>query len=254
MEKDADEEAIKKMNIFKDVLEKEAHQNSIDDNIYHLKRFNDNLSFYQRFKQSFERDLDVDPGRLLGLTDGIFGMVMTLLIFGLTLPEAGFLSSGDFFNFMMSLVPNVGITLVSFILLGSFWIYHHEFIKITNMNIPFMWLNIFYLACISFIPFSTFILGNYSDFFLSEVMFGVNVFLVVLTFFALFNYAYSKDFLEKKPSDIEIVYTYHSFFIIMLYTIGVILLEFFVSGVFIYLFLLIPIFSTLRDTHFRMIS
>ena len=76
--------------------------------------------------------MDIDPGRLLGLTDGIFGMVMTLLIFGMALPEMELLSSGDFYNFLVNSIPTIGLTLVSFVLLASFWIYHHEFIKINN--------------------------------------------------------------------------------------------------------------------------
>lgn len=43
-------------------------------------------TFYQRFRQGLESDIDIDPGRLMGLTDGIFGMVMTLLVFGIALP------------------------------------------------------------------------------------------------------------------------------------------------------------------------
>ena len=52
--------------------------------------------FFQNFKQSFESSVDIDPGRLLGLTDGIFGMVMTLLVFGLALPEVMLVTDGQF--------------------------------------------------------------------------------------------------------------------------------------------------------------
>ena len=71
--------------------------------------------FYQRFKNSFESDVDIDPGRLLGLSDGIFGMVMTLLVFGMTLPEIEFLTYGDFIGFIYSIAPTFGVTVVSFI-------------------------------------------------------------------------------------------------------------------------------------------
>ena len=203
------------------------------------------------FKKSFTRELDVDPGRLLALTDGIFGMVMTLLIFGMALPEANFLNSFSFFSYFFN---TVGITLVSFILLGSFWVYHHEFIKINNLNIPFLWLNILYMAAISFVPFSTSIIGSYPNFMVSEIIFAVNIFCVVLTFSLVYFYAYRNNFLEIKPSDIQLAYIVHTSVIIMIVTVLVIILDFYVSGAFIYLLLLIPVISTVRDIHFHMIS
>ena len=205
-------------------------------------------------KKSFTRELDVDPGRLLALTDGIFGMVMTLLIFGMALPEANFLNSGDLFSFFSYFFNTVGITLVSFILLGSFWVYHHEFIKVNNLNIPFLWLNILYMAAISFVPFSTSIIGTYPNFLISEIIFVANIFCVVLTFLIVYFYAYRNNFLEIKPSDVQLAYIIHTSVIIMIVTVLVIILDFYVSGAFIYLLLLIPVISTVRDIHFHMIS
>ena len=169
--------------------------------------------------------MDIDPGRLLGLTDGIFGMVMTLLVFGMALPEIKILTYGDFIGFIHSIAPTFGVTIVSFILVSSFWVYHHEFIKINNLNMPYLWINILFLASISFIPFSTTIIGTYSHFFLSEVIFGINIFLTLLLFMIMYTYAYRRGFLENKPSKEEI-----------------------------YLFLLVPVISTIRDINFKMKS
>lgn len=236
-------------DVTSDLKEKYSDNPTVEKKVEDVKS-----TYYQRFKQSFEHDIDIDPGRLLGLTDGIFGMVMTLLIFGMALPEMHLVNAGDFLLFIESLAPTIGITLVSFVLLSSFWIYHHEFIKINNLNIPYLWLNIFYLACISFIPFTTSIIGNYSHFFLAEVIFGLNVFLVILTFLLMYRYAYNRNFLEEKPSQEEKKYIYHTFFIIMILTMVVNLLDYNVSSNFIYLFFLVPVISTLRDINFRMQS
>lgn len=254
LEGSADEETLERIYALKGRLKDGASHRTVDENLANLKRFNKGLSYFERFKRSFEKDLDIDPGRLLGLTDGIFGMVMTLLIFGMALPEMHLVNAGDFLLFIESLAPTIGITLVSFVLLSSFWIYHHEFIKINNLNIPYLWLNIFYLACISFIPFTTSIIGNYSHFFLAEVIFGLNVFLVILTFLLMYRYAYNRNFLEEKPSQEEKKYIYHTFFIIMILTMVVNLLDYNVSSNFIYLFFLVPVISTLRDINFRMQS
>ncbi len=190
----------------------------------------------------------------MGLTDGIFGMVMTLLVFAIALPDLQIVNYNNFIAFISTLAPTIGVTIVSFVLISSFWIYHHEFIKIKRMDIPYLWLNIFFLICISFIPFTTSLIGNYSHFFLSEAVFGLNIFLTIVFFLLMYYYAYSRKFLENFPSYDERHHIYHTFFIIMGLTVLVNLLDFNVSSNFIYLFLLVPVISTIRDIKFKMKS
>lgn len=230
------------------------HSKSVDGEIKKLNRFNKKLSIYQRFLNAFEGNVDIDPGRLLGLTDGIFGMVMTLLVFGIALPEIQLLTEGDFVGFVHSLTPSIGITIVSFVLVASFWIYHHEFIKVNKLNMPYLWLNIFFLASISFIPFSTSIIGAYSHFFLAEVIFGLNIFSALIFFTLMFWYANRRGFFETKLSDKEKKHIYHTFFMIMGLTVVVNLLDFNISNNFIYLFLFVPVISTILDIRFKMKS
>lgn len=250
----ADEKSLEKMEKLYSRLNDDAFHSKkgIDKDIHKLNKINKGLSTYQRFLHALEKDVDIDPGRLLGLTDGIFGMVMTLLVFAISLPEVQLLAEKDFAGFIYSLYPTVGVTIISFVLIASFWVYHHEFIKVKSLNMPYLWLNIFFLASISFIPFSTSIIGTYSHFFLSEVIFGLNIFLTLIFFTLMFWYANKRNFLEKKLSDIEKKYTYHTFFMIMGLTVVVNLLDFNVSSNFIYLFLLVPVISTIRDTRFKM--
>ena len=218
----------------------------------HLRKVNRRLSYYERFKLAFESDVDIDPGRLMGLTDGIFGMVMTLLVFGIALPELQIASYSDFISFISTLTPTVGVTIVSFVLISSFWIYHHEFIKIKRLNIPYLWINILFLISISFIPFLTSLIGNYSHFFLSEALFGLNIFLTIVFFLLMYYYADSRRFFEEMPSKSEKRHIINTLLIIMGLTVVVNLLDFNVSRNFIYLFLLVPVISTLRDIHYRM--
>lgn len=251
----ADDKTIEKIEKIHSHLNKDNfHSKNVDRDIKKLNRFNKSLSTYQRFLNAFEGDVDIDPGRLLGLTDGIFGMVMTLLVFGIALPEIQLLTEGDFTGFVSSLTPTVGITIVSFVLVSSFWIYHHEFIKIKNLNMPYLWLNIFFLASISFIPFTTSIIGNYSHYFLAEVIFGLNIFLTLVFFTLMFWYANHREFFEKKLSDKEKKHIYLTFFMIMGLTVVVNLLDFKISNNFIYLFLLVPVISTILDIRFKMKS
>ena len=246
---DLDDETLQKINDLKEDIQEKYSNTAVEEKLDDIK-----MSYYEKLKRSFEKDMDVDPGRILGLTDGIFGMVMTLLVFGIALPEIVISSSADFASFLQSITPTIGITLVSFILVSSFWLYHHEFMKITNLNIPYLWLSIFYLASISFIPFSTSVVGNYSQFFLANVVLGINILLTIIFFLLMFRYASNRGFLENKPSYSEKKYIYNTFYIIMGLTILINLLDFNISNNFIYLYFLVPVISTLRDINFKMDS
>ena len=246
---DLDDETLQKINDLKEDIQEKYSNTAVEEKLDDIK-----MSYYEKLKRSFEKDMDVDPGRILGLTDGIFGMVMTLLVFGIALPEIVISSSADFASFLQSITPTIGITLVSFILVSSFWLYHHEFMKITNLNIPYLWLSIFYLASISFIPFSTSVVGNYSQFFLANAVLGINILLTIIFFLLMFRYASNRGFLQNKPSDSEKKYIYNTFYIIMGLTILINLLDFNISNNFIYLYFLVPVISTLRDINFKMDS
>ena len=250
-----DKETLKKMDRFSAILEEKDSKFSDDaKKAKHYKKLNQRLSFFQRFKLGLEQDIDIDPSRLMGLTDGIFGMVMTLLVFGIALPELQIANYSDFTTFISTLAPTIGVTIVSFVLISSFWIYHHEFIKVKRLNIPYLWINILFLICISFMPFTTSLIGKYSHFFLSEAIFGLDIFLTSIFFLLMYYYAYSRRFLEKIPSKDEKTRILHTLLIIIGLTVIVNLLDFNVSSNFIYLFLLVPVISTIRDIHFKMKS
>ena len=230
----------------------EINEENIDDALKTLEKANKKLSYYQRFMDAFEKDLDIDPGRLMGLTDGLFSIVMTLLIFGMALPDKEILNYEGFVNFLGSIGPIAGLVIVSFIVLASFWIYHHEFIKLKRLNMPYLWLNMFYLACVCFIPFTTSVIGNYSHFFLANIIFGLNILLVIVCFLFMFYYAHKRGFLEEYTSDEDKKYVFHTLYMLMIVTVIIIALDFYINPNFIYLFLLIPIISTVRHIMYMM--
>lgn len=203
--------------------------------------------FFSRVRNAFERDVGIDPGRLMGLSDGIFGMVMTLLVFGIAIPELVDNSYGSFLSTFMSMLPTIGVTIVGFVIISSFWIYHHEYMKIKNLNIPYLWLNILFLICLSFIPFSTSLIGEYSEFFASEVVFGINILFTIISFLLMYVYATRRGFMEVQPTKEENRHVLITMGSIMGLTVIVNLLDFNVSSKFIYLFLLIPVISTIMD-------
>ena len=226
------------------------HKNS-KNTIKTINSFRDVVFFMNRFLTAVQKNVDISPGRLMALTDGIFGMVMTLLIFSMELPIDS-LTSMDFILFSHTFNTSVGITVVSFVLLGSFWIYHHEFLNVSSLNVPYLWLNILFLGAISFIPFTTSSIGNFPHFFQPNVLFGINILTVLLSFIILYKYADHMNFLEKKPSEEEKRYTYNTVYLIIGLTVTVIVMDFLSSHHFMYFYFLIPIISMIRDTMFKL--
>ena len=249
IEENKDEKVQEKYN---NLLDEEINEENIDENIKKLTKVKKRFNLYQRFLEAFERDLDIDPGRLMGLTDGIFSIVMTLLIFGMALPETRIINNTGLANFLSSIAPVAGVIIISFIVLASFWIYHHEFIKIKKVNMPYLWLNMFYLASVCFIPFTTSTIGNYAQFFLANLIFGLNILLVIIFFLLMFHYAHKRGFLDEYESEEDKKYVYHTLYMLMGVTIIINILDFVINPIFIYLFLLIPIISTMRHTQFLM--
>lgn len=247
------EELRENINTILDNIEdnySESSSNSSNDETNRKKDTNNTV--YEKFFNAIEQDVNIDPGRLMGLTDGIFGMVLTLLIFGIGVPSIMFNNPDEFNIFLFKLIPQIGITIISFIVISSFWIYHHEFIKIKTLNIPYIWLNMFFLISISFTPFTTSLIGTYSKFFVSGEIFGLNIFLSFLFLLLMYDYSYKKGFLINPPSKKEKKYVMNTFFYIMILTTLINVLDYCVSPNFIYLFLVLPILSTIRDIIFKL--
>jgi len=134
------------------------------------------------------------PNRLEALTDGIFAIVMTLLVLDLSitgisqssvqteLPQRLFESWPKFLSYVMS-----------FIILGMIWISHHRmFHYIKRANPMLMWINILFLMFVALVPFSTRLIGDYLWTQVPFVVYGINMSLIFVVRLALWNYASGK--------------------------------------------------------------
>ena len=80
--------------------------------------------------------------RIEALTDGIFATVMTVLVLGLTVPAAN-LSEPELASQIRAHWPNYIAYAFSFIVLGVYWIGHHnQFHYIKRSDRVFLWVNI----------------------------------------------------------------------------------------------------------------
>ena len=109
--------------------------------------------------------LYMNKNRLETLVDGIFAIVMTLLVMTVVVPQRQVVIKDVGFELMiLSKFHDIANYALSFILLAIFWIEHHEqyhFIKRTDR--VHIWINIFTLLFIALFPFSTSLLNEFPD-------------------------------------------------------------------------------------------
>ena len=115
--------------------------------------------------------------RLETLTDGVFAIVMTLLVLELTVPHLSPSKVTDELpKALLELSPVILSYITSFIILGFFWIAHHDdFSYIKHADRILLWITIFYLMTVAFIPFSTSLLGQYGNQQISVIIYGSNI-------------------------------------------------------------------------------
>lgn len=143
--------------------------------------------------------------RIEALTDGIFATVMTVLVLGLNLPQAG-LSEPRIESEIVNLSPHILAYAFSFVVLGVYWIGHHnQFHYIKRTDRVFLWVNILFLLTIGFVPFSTSLLGLYPFSPTAVRIYGVNLAATGLALYFVWWYATRQHRLVEKDLDPHIV-------------------------------------------------
>jgi uncharacterized membrane protein len=100
--------------------------------------------------------------RIEALTDGIFAIAMTLMVFDIKLPVGPQTTPWSLRSELIGLWPRFLAYAISFIMLGVYWVGHHnQYHYIRRTDRGFLWINIFFLMGVSLIPFSTGLLGQY---------------------------------------------------------------------------------------------
>lgn len=151
------------------------------------------------------RQAGLSKARIEALTDGIFATVMTVLVLGLTnLPKG--LSELDLKNLIYGLSGNIVAYAFSFVVLGLFWIGHHnQFHYIKQTDRVFLWINILFLLTIGFIPFSTVLIGEYAFSPTAVRVYGANLAATGIALNAIWWYATRNRRLVDKDLDQHVI-------------------------------------------------
>ena len=103
------------------------------------------------------------PGteRLAAFSDGVIAIIITIMVLELKLPEAA--SHGEIWpSFLEPLAPKLAIYALSFCIVGTLWINHHQLLAAVRRGSPqLMWMNLLLLFFMSLIPLATSFLGEH---------------------------------------------------------------------------------------------
>lgn len=127
--------------------------------------------------------------RLEAFSDGVFAIVITLLVLELKVPE----DSGNLGQALAREWPAYLGYFISFAFIGGSWIAHSNMTRfIKNADAVFMRLNLLLLLAVSFLPFTTSLMAghlNDSGERLGVVLFGLNLTLAAVLVNVLLAYA-----------------------------------------------------------------
>lgn len=147
-----------------------------------------------------------NSSRLGILADGIFAIVMTLLVLEIKVPTLQNATNESIIKILLDSYPLFLSYLLSFTTLFTYWRGYHavasDFAKTYNHN--FENLSAAFLFFVALVPFSSHLLGLYYKTPAGVIIFAINILVIGLFLFAMREYAHrSKEIKNKKLTDVE---------------------------------------------------
>ena len=140
-----------------------------------------------------EEDMpDID--RLLALTDGVVAIALTLLVLQLRVPELSQNMDSAKALWHALNVDGGELTsyLISFLVIAQFWLVHHRILRtIRGHSEGLAWRNFAFLLALTLMPFTSDLMGRYSDNPLSVTFFAINLLALSLSTQWIYLYAIS---------------------------------------------------------------
>ena len=151
----------------------------------------------------------MEKGRLEGLSDNVFAVAMTILVFDLRLPSSD--AKGGFAKFFDVRWPHYLAFVITFALIAMIWVRHHWiFRQLRILDSALLVLNMALLALIIFLPFTTSALASYlradtRDELLAVLVYGLAVVAVSVVLAAMWLWASThRNLLHPGVSDDDV--------------------------------------------------
>jgi len=129
--------------------------------------------------------------RLEAFSDGVFSIVITLLILDVKIPDRDHITNGQLIESLQAVLPNAITFIFTFLIVGVFWVAHHRIFGIVRaVDSKLLWLNILYLMFIVLIPFPASILARHPLLQVSILIYSATLLLVGFFHFIFIRYLY----------------------------------------------------------------
>lgn len=143
------------------------------------------MSLFDRFRRG-----QLKLNRIEALSDGVFAIVLTLLVLDLKVPA---ITHGrdpvELVTALAGMLPNLVSWLISFIIVAKFWLNHHHVMGLAlYSDYALAWLNALFLMFQTFVPLPTALMGAYPDNPAALSVFGLVMALNTLLFMILHRY------------------------------------------------------------------
>jgi uncharacterized membrane protein len=123
---------------------------------------------------------EIEFSRIVAFSDGVFAIAITLLVLAISVPDH--LRDESLAEALWNQRADLLAYALSFAVIGRFWVVHHRFFsEVTGFDGRLLALNIFYLAWIVLIPFTSEVLGDHGGEAAAVVLYAANLSGVVLT-------------------------------------------------------------------------
>jgi len=126
--------------------------------------------------------------RINAFSDGVFAIVITLLVLELKVPEH--LPEGGLLEMLPALAPAFVGHVISFVLVGMLWVGHHNmFLTIKRHDRVLLWLNNLFLLAVATMPFFAGLLAHHATDQASMVAYALNLIVAGVVLLAIWLYA-----------------------------------------------------------------
>jgi uncharacterized membrane protein len=148
-------------------------------------------------------EAEVEFNRIVAFSDGVFAIAITLLVFGLFIPEG----VSDVTHTLLQQWTDLFAYGISFAVISKFWLAHHRFFAaVERFDDGLMGRNLVYLAFIGLVPFSSLVLGDYGDHVAAIVLYAINLACVNLAFQAEIAYVLRHGLFRPAARESELRY------------------------------------------------
>lgn len=139
-----------------------------------------------------------EPTRVLALSDGVFAIILTLLVLEIHVPELS--DDQGLGDALREIRPSMVAFLISFVVVGNAWARHRDlFALIRRTDRAVIWLNLLYMLPLALIPFGASLLARYDHDAVALELYGLILVAIGLTRLAIWGYVTSRPDLLYVP-------------------------------------------------------